>query len=107
MSQPTACCWAHRPPKPSERAFAVRALRKALAAGSASINSLLHGVLWWKLSSHKYHFDDEPFILIIDQPAAEVDPLMAELLQLKQEHGKDSVDAYAPAYLDAQFLTQS
>ena len=24
-----------------------------------------------------------------------------------QEHGKDSVDAYAPAYLDAQFLTQS
>jgi len=37
-----------------------------------------------QLSSHKYHFDDEPFILIIDQPAAEVDPLMAELLQLKQ-----------------------
>jgi hypothetical protein len=37
-----------------------------------------------QLSSHKYHFDDEPFILIIDQPAAEADPLVAELLQLKK-----------------------
>jgi hypothetical protein len=44
--QPAA---SRRPPKPSERAFAVRALRKALAAGSANIASLLHGILWWKV----------------------------------------------------------
>ncbi len=45
-----------------ERALAVRALRNAVAKGGYP----LKGLLYWKMSSHKYHFKNEPFLLVLD-----------------------------------------
>ena len=65
--------WEDEPIELVERAMAVRALRRA----NRSLGEPLEGILYWKLSTQPYHFDDEPFVLIIHEDA--YDPLLAEL----------------------------
>jgi len=71
---PTLVVWQDQPEDRSERALAVRALHQALKELQAPF---LEGILYWKLSSHPWHWDDEPFVLLIDEEAD--DPLLAEL----------------------------
>lgn len=66
--------WAEQPPRPLERALAVRALHQA--HGELE-EPFLEGILYWKLSSHPWHRDDEPFVLLIDEDSE--DPLLPEL----------------------------
>lgn len=60
-----------------ERALAVAALRQAVLAGKYP----LRGILYWKLSSHTYHFKNEPFLLVLDGK----DKLQKELSLFKKE----------------------
>jgi hypothetical protein len=65
--------WEDQPIDLEERAAAVR----ALWAANRAVGAPLRGILYWKLSTQPYHFDDEPFVLIIHEDAH--DPLLEEL----------------------------
>jgi hypothetical protein len=71
--------WEDQPIDHAERALAVRALR---AANRQVDGRPLVGILWWKLSSQRYHFDDEPFVLIIHETS--YDPLIEELRRFRR-----------------------
>ncbi len=66
--------WADQPVRLEERAWAVRALRQAHAELD---QPLLQGILYWKLSSHDYHLDDEPFLVHVGEGTE--DPVLPEL----------------------------
>lgn len=66
--------WAEEPVRLEERAWAVRALWQA---HSALEQPLLDGILYWKLSSHDYHRDDEAFMVHIGEGTD--DPVLPEL----------------------------
>ncbi|MEM6797488.1 MAG: hypothetical protein AAF725_26200, partial [Acidobacteriota bacterium] len=66
--------WNEQPEEPRERALAVRALH---AAHGRLENPLLLGILYWKLSSHAYHKDIEPYLVDVG-PESE-DPILEEL----------------------------
>ena len=66
--------WRDEPIKLEERAWAVRALWQA---HSELERPFLKGILYWKLSSHDYHLDDEAFMVHIG-PGSE-DPILPEL----------------------------
>jgi hypothetical protein len=71
--------WEDQPIDLKERAMAVRALHRASrTAGAAE----LEGILYWKLSSHAYHFDDEPFVLIIEEGVD--DPMLDQLQRFRR-----------------------
>jgi len=71
--------WEDQPIDLEERAMAVRALYYAnrLVEGRP-----LEGILYWKLSTQPYHFDDEPFVLIIHEDA--YDPMLEELQRFRR-----------------------
>lgn len=71
--------WEDQPIDLEERAMAVRALYRAnrIVGGEP-----LEGILYWKLSTQPYHFDDEPFVLIIHEDA--YDPLLKELQRFRR-----------------------
>lgn len=71
--------WQDQPEEPRERALAVRALYDTLHEMGLQQSDVpfLQGILYWKLSSHPWHWDDEPFVLLIDETSD--DPLQAEL----------------------------
>lgn len=66
--------WRDQPQKFEERALAVRALREAHAELDGPF---LQGILYWKLSSHDYHYDDESFMVHIGEGTG--DPILDEL----------------------------
>lgn len=66
--------WQDQPVRPYERALAVRALH---AAHGRLDDPFLRGILYWKLSSHDYHLDDESFMVHVG-PESE-DPVLEEL----------------------------
>ena len=66
--------WRDQPERFEERAWAVRALWQA---HSELDSPLLAGILYWKLSSHDYHFGDESFVVHIG-PGSD-DPILPEL----------------------------
>ncbi len=68
--------WRDQPERFEERAWAVRALRQAHAELE---RPLLEGILYWKLSSHDYHFDDESFMVHVGEGSD--DPILPELRQ--------------------------
>ncbi len=59
--------------------MAVRALREA---NRQVEGRPLEGLLYWKLSTQPYHFDDEPFVLIIHEDA--YDPMLEELQRFRR-----------------------
>jgi len=78
--------WQDQPERPRERALAVRALHQVAEELQEELQEgrpeetpqpFLRGLLYWKLSSHPWHHDDEPFVLLIDE--ATDDPLLPEL----------------------------
>ncbi len=71
--------WKEQPVDPTERALAVRALRQAAEELG---EDLLRGILYWKLTSHDYHREVEPFALVIGDGSD--DPLLAELARLRR-----------------------
>ncbi|MDX1643868.1 MAG: hypothetical protein R3244_05860 [Thermoanaerobaculia bacterium] len=70
--------WEDEPIDLQERALAVRALYHA----DRAVGEPLAGILYWKLSTQPYHFDDEPFVLIIHPDAR--DPLLEELVRFRR-----------------------
>ena len=58
------------------------AVRALWAANREVDGRPLAGILWWKLSSQRYHFDDEPFVLIIHETS--YDPLIDELRRFRR-----------------------
>ncbi len=70
--------WEDEPIDLEERATAVRALYDA----NRAVGEPLQGILYWKLSTQPYHFDDEPFVLIIHEDA--YDPLLGELQRFRR-----------------------
>lgn len=70
--------WEEEPVDLKERALAVRALYRA----NRAVGEPLAGILYWKLSTQPYHFDDEPFVLIIHPEAR--DPLLEELQRFRR-----------------------
>ncbi|MDA8016955.1 MAG: hypothetical protein MPN21_05850 [Thermoanaerobaculia bacterium] len=66
--------WRDQPQRFWERALAVRALREA---HQRLDDPFLGGILYWKLSSHDYHYDDESFMVHVG-PGSE-DPVLGEL----------------------------
>ncbi len=70
--------WEDEPIELEERATAVRALHDA----NRAVGEPLAGILYWKLSTQPYHFDDEPFVLIIHEDA--YDPLLGELQRFRR-----------------------
>ncbi len=73
---PDVVVWRQQPPEPLERAVAVR----ALAVAASERPGLLHGLLYWKLSTVAGHRDIEPFVLILGE--SQPDPLLRELAAL-------------------------
>lgn len=59
--------WDNQPLKPKERQFAVEALSEAVNAK----NFDLAGILYWKLTTHPYHLNYEPFALHISDTIAD------------------------------------
>lgn len=70
--------WEDQPIDLMERALAVRALYEA----NRIVGEPLAGILYWKLSTQPWHFDDEPFVLIIHEDA--YDPLLEELQRFRK-----------------------
>lgn len=66
--------WDEQPIDYQERALAVRALFKAHQTYE---RPLLHGILYWKLSTKDYHLPYEPFMLHVSRDMR--DPLLHEL----------------------------
>ncbi len=66
--------WRDQPIKLEERAWAVRALWQA---HSELDRPFLAGILYWKLSSHDYHLDDESFMVHVGEGTE--DPILPEL----------------------------
>ncbi len=66
--------WRDQSERFAERAWAVRALWQA---HSELERPLLKGILYWKLSSHDYHFGDESFMVHVG-PGSN-DPILPEL----------------------------
>jgi hypothetical protein len=71
--------WPEQPYQPRERAVAIRAL--AAAAGEVAPD-LLHGLLWWKLSTVPGHREIEPFVVILGERGEAEDPVLPELRAL-------------------------
>ncbi len=69
-----AVVWRDQPVRYEERAWAVRALWQA---HSELTRPFLEGILYWKLSSHDYHLDDESFMVHIGSGSD--DPALPEL----------------------------
>ncbi|MEO1365819.1 MAG: hypothetical protein AAFX50_01495 [Acidobacteriota bacterium] len=69
-----AVVWQDEPAERRERALAIRALRQGHGELGAPF---LRGILYWKLSSHPYHADDEPYVIDIGAPSE--DPALDEL----------------------------
>ena len=79
--------WREQPIDLEERALAVSGLERA----RRGIDFPLRGILWWKLSSHAYHRDNEAFLVLIGQsgddeaaganppPARQEDPVLEVL----------------------------
>ncbi|MCP3957820.1 MAG: hypothetical protein GY719_08210 [bacterium] len=76
----TVVVWREQPIKLEERAWAVRALWQAHAELE---RPFLSGILYWKLSSHDYHFDDEAFMVHVGAGAD--DPILPELRRFLAE----------------------
>ena len=74
----TLVVWEDQPVDLMERALAVRALHEA----NRAVGEPLRGILYWKLSTQAYHFDDEPFVLILHEDA--YDPLLEELTRFRR-----------------------
>ena len=70
--------WEEQPIDMEERAMAVRALYEA----NRTVGGPLSGILYWKLSTKPYHFDDEPFVLILHEDAR--DPMLPELQRFRR-----------------------
>ncbi len=66
--------WGEEPIRYEERAWAVRALGQAHSELSSPF---LEGILYWKLSSHDYHLDDESFMVHVGEGTE--DPILPEL----------------------------
>ncbi len=66
--------WRDQPRRFEERAWAVRALHQA---HSGLDRPFLQGILYWKLSSHDYHFKDESFMVHVGEGSS--DPILPEL----------------------------
>ncbi len=66
--------WRDQPERFEERAWAVRALWQA---HSELERPFLSGILYWKLSSHDYHFGHESFLVHVGEGAR--DPILPEL----------------------------
>ncbi len=66
--------WRDQPRRFEERAWAVRALWQA---HSELEHPLLAGILYWKLSSHEYHFVHESFMVHVGPDSD--DPILPEL----------------------------
>ena len=66
--------WREQPDDYEERALAIRALYEAHAALE---KPFLHGISYWKLSSHDYHKEHESFMIHIGENTD--DPALAEL----------------------------
>ena len=66
--------WRDQPDDLTERALAVRALHEAHAALE---KPFLHGISYWKLSSHDYHKEHESFMVHIGDGTD--DPILPEL----------------------------
>ena len=66
--------WRDQPERFEERAWAVRALWQA---HSELEHPFLEGILYWKLSSHDYHYDDESFMVHVGEDTE--DPVLDEL----------------------------
>ena len=62
-----------------ERTLAINALHQV---SSTDYPDLLDGILYWKLSTRPYHFDVEPFVLIINNSPQ--DPLQEALKQFRE-----------------------
>jgi hypothetical protein len=73
----TPVVWSREPPRPVERALAVRALAQA---NRELHDQPLDGVLWWKLTTVPSHVEIEPFALLLGSD----DPLLDELRRLRQ-----------------------
>ncbi len=67
--------WRDQPERFEERAWAVRALWQAHS--ELERGPLLKGILYWKLSSHDYHFADESFVVHVGEGSD--DPILPEL----------------------------
>lgn len=65
--------WRDQPIRFEERAWAVRALWQA----HSELEPFLRGILYWKLSSHDYHYDDEAFMVHVGEGTE--DPVLPEL----------------------------
>ncbi|MCG8455631.1 MAG: hypothetical protein MI919_05065, partial [Holophagales bacterium] len=66
--------WREEPEDFRERALAVGALHQAHRELE---DPFLQGILYWKLSSHDYHYDDESFMVWIGEGTDE--PILPEL----------------------------
>ena len=66
--------WREQPIRLEERAWAVRALHRA---HEELDRPFLKGILYWKLSSHDYHFEDEAFVVHVGDGSE--DPVLPEL----------------------------
>ncbi|HUP22889.1 MAG TPA: hypothetical protein VNB06_08100 [Thermoanaerobaculia bacterium] len=75
---PQLVVWPEQPYQPRERAVAIR----ALAAAARQAPDLLHGLLWWKLSTVPGHREIEPFVVILGERGEAEDPVLPELRAL-------------------------
>jgi ligand-binding SRPBCC domain-containing protein len=71
--------WDHQPLHPKERQLAVDALKEAV--DDQQFN--LVGILYWKLTTHPYHLNDEPFALHIAEQVT--DSLQTVLADFNKE----------------------
>ncbi len=74
--------WRDQPERFAERAWAVRALWQA---HSELERPFLEGILYWKLSSHDYHFKDESFMVHVGDGTR--DPILPELRRFLEPPG--------------------
>lgn len=78
--------WRDQPERFEERAWAIRALWQAHAELE---HPFLRGILYWKLSSHDYHYDDESFMVHVGEGTD--DPILPELRRfLSRAKGREA-----------------
>ncbi len=82
-SEKQVVVWRDQPERFEERAWAVRALWQA---HSQLERPLLEGILYWKLSSHDYHFKDESFMVHVGEGSK--DPILPELRRFLAPSGR-------------------
>lgn len=66
LDDPELYVWGDEPLDLDERAAAIRALGRALAARTGP--PLLRGILWWKLTTDPGHREIEPFVAVLGDP---------------------------------------